>query len=338
MGKSYITKVEKEEQIVKIKNNTNLNVIKLNINGLNLKEKQEKLVDHLKSNHIHCCLIQEHNIKDENSIYDVIRNDFDIFLNPTIRLKDKTLTLISKRLQYNLICCEKSYDSRILSLKIKIETQILHLLNVYAPSGNRYQNEREELFKNEILYYLRGNLGETIWAGDFNCVISENDTSKKNTGLISKSLLNTVRQIRFVDAWWTKNTKVEYTYLRENYGSRIDRIYLSDLKYSISDIKSQNVSFSDHAAVIMKMNLSNITKKGKFYWKMNVNLLKSEEIKESFKEFWQNCVRLIYNYSDICEWWEQFAKPHIKTFFIKQGKITKQFTLGKIKYFEQKLH
>ena len=129
-------------------NNTNLNVITLNINGLNLKEKQEKLVDHLKSNHIHCCLIQEHNIKDENSIYDVIRNDFDIFLNPTIRLKGGTLTLINKRLQYNVICCEKSYDSRILSLKIKIETQILHLLNVYAPSGNKYQNEREELFKN----------------------------------------------------------------------------------------------------------------------------------------------------------------------------------------------
>ena len=126
--------------------------------------------------------------------------------------------------------------------------------------------------------------------------------------------------------------------MRENYGSRIDRIYLSDLKNSISDIKTQHVSFSDHAAVILKMNLSNITKKGKFYWKMNVNLLRSVEIKESFKEFWQNCVRQIYNYSDICEWWEQYAKPHIKTFFIKQGKITKQFTLGKIKYLEKKLH
>ena len=196
--------------------NSNFNFITLNINGLNVKDKQEILVDYLKSNQIHYCLLQEHNLNDETSIYDVIRNDFDIFLNPTIRLKGGTLTLISKHLKYNVICCEKSHDSRILSLKIKVENQILHLLNVYAPSGNRYKNERDELFKNEILYYLRGNLGETIWAGDFNCVLSENDISKENPSLMSKSLLNTIRQIRFIDAVWTKNTSVEYTYIQEN--------------------------------------------------------------------------------------------------------------------------
>ena len=319
-------------------NNSNFNFLTLNINGLNVKDKQEILVDYLKSNQIHCCLLQEHNLKDETSIYDVIRNDFDIFLNPTIRLKGGTLTLISKHLKYNVIYCEKSHDSRILSLKIKVDNQILHLLNVYAPSGNRYKNERDELFKNEILYYLRGNLGETIWAGDFNCVLSENDISKENPSLMYKSLLNTIRQIRFIDAWWTKNTTVEYTYIQENYGSRIDRIYLSDLRDSILDIKTQNVSFSDHAAVIMKMNLDSITKKGSYYWKMNVNLLISEEIKENFREFWQNCVRHIYNYNNICEWWEQLAKPQIKKFFIKQGKISKKLALGKIKYLEHKLH
>lgn len=144
-----------------------------------------------------------------------------------------------------MISCEKSHDSRILSLRIKLEEQILHLLNIYAPSGTKYHTERENLFKKDILYYLRSNLGETILAGDFNCVLSENDVSKENVSLKSKALLNTIRQIKFIDAWWVKNNCVKYTYLRENYGSRIDRIYLRDFKDSINDINIENVSFSD---------------------------------------------------------------------------------------------
>ena len=42
-------------------------------------------------------------------------------------------------------------------------------------------------------------------------------------------------------------------------------------------------------------------------------------------------------YVSICEWWEQCAKPHIKKFFLKHGKVENQFKLGRIKYFKIRL-
>ena len=69
---------------------------------------------------------------------------------------------------------------------------------------------------------------------------------------------------------------------------------------------------SDHAAVIIKINLDSITKKVTIIGRWMLIFLHSEEIKDNFKEFLQNCVRHIYNYSNICEWWEQLAKPQIK--------------------------
>ena len=91
-----------------------------------------------------------------------------MFLNASVRLKGGTMILINKSLNYSVLSCDKSHDARIISLKICIDSQHLHLLNVYAPSGQRYHSEREELFNNDILYYLRNNLSNTIWGGDFN--------------------------------------------------------------------------------------------------------------------------------------------------------------------------
>ena len=81
----------------------------------------------------------------------------------------------------------------------------------------------------------------------------------------------------------------------------------------------------------MRLSLDNIGKRGKYYWKLNTSLLESDEVNENFSIFWQDVKRRTYSFSNICDWWEKCAKPDIKNFFIKQGKIINQLKLGKKK-------
>ena len=124
----------------------NFNIVTLNINSLNEPRKQELLVDFLKTEKITCCFIQEHNLKCQSAIHEVISDKFDIFFNASIKLKGGTMILLDKTIKYSVISLEMSHDARIISLKINIESQFLHLLNIYALSGQKYHNEREELF------------------------------------------------------------------------------------------------------------------------------------------------------------------------------------------------
>ena len=46
---------------------------------------------------------------------------------------------------------------------------------------------------------------------------------------------------------------------------------------------------------------------------------------------------MTYNYENELIWWESCAKPHIKTFFIKEGKRKSKEKYGLIAYLENKL-
>ena len=243
----------------------NLKIATLNINGMNELRKQELLIDFLRTENITCCFIQEHNLKCQSAVHDILSEKYDIFFNASIKLKGGTMILIDKNIKYSVISYEKSHDARIISLKISIESQYLHLLNIYAPSGQKYQNEREDLFNNEMLYYLHNSLSNTIWGGDFNCIIRETDVTNKNSALVSKALKNTVNQLKLTDAWFVKHSKPSYTYLRDNYGSRLDRFYLGDLRETVHGINVNNICFSDHAAVVLELTLDKIRKRGRYY-------------------------------------------------------------------------
>ena len=112
---------------------SNFNIVTLNINGMNEFSKQELLVDYLKTERITCCLLQEHNLKCQSAIYDVVSDHFDIFFNASIRLKGGTMILLDKAINYSVLSLEMSHDAMIISLKLNIESQYLHLFNIYMP-------------------------------------------------------------------------------------------------------------------------------------------------------------------------------------------------------------
>ena len=229
-----------------------------------------------------------------------------------------------------------SADSRIISMDIKICKQVLHLVNVYAPASAT-NSERDVFFQDELLFYLRNNLNNVILGGDWNCVTSKRDCESENIH-ISKALSNIVNQLRCRDAWIVKSNNIEYSYVRENYGSRIDRFYVRDLANYISDIKTCHVNFSDHSGIVMTINLPNEIKTGKYYWKLNTSLLDDKIIKDRFKIEWERIKSYVSFYDTIINWWEMYAKYQIKNFFIDIGREENQKKYGMLEYLELKLN
>ena len=313
-----------------------LKLITLNINGMCTKSKQLKLIDFIKFQKLDIVLLQEHNLHDNNKICKELLDTCHVYLNPAINLKGGTAILINKKLNCKVISVDMLANSRIISIKVNLYDQIFNIVNVYAQSGSSTV-EREQMFRDEILFYLRNNLNNVIVGGDWNCVLSKRDTESDSVH-ISKALINTTKGLQLRDAWWVKHKEIKYTYVKQNHGSRLDRFYVKNLANQISKIDVINMYFSDHSGVVMELEIPNIPKIGNYYWKLNVNLLDNENIKNKFRTEWNKIKNQMHFYDNINIWWEKYAKIQIKKFFVEVGREENQKKYGLIQYLEHKLN
>ena len=310
-------------------------LISLNINGLNCKKKQEIFFNFVKENYIKIVNLQEHNIKDSKNLFDKYYEHFHVIINESINLKGVAAVLIDKTaINSNILSIEKSFDARITSVKFTYNGKYMHVLNVYAPSGSNFLQERENMFKEDILYYLRNNLSNNIICGDFNCIENNEDKSLNGNCPLSKSLKYLTENLKLKDIWNFLSKKIQFTFFRENYGSRIDRIYAADFKENFTDIWVQPVSFSDHSVVFSTIEVDGNFVVGRAYWKLNVKLLELENIEEGFEDLWARIIKLKHKFENVNQWWELCGKVKIQKFFQNKGREQRMFKQGLIKYLE----
>ena len=63
-----------------------------------------------------------------------------------------------------------SPDSRIISAICHLQGIRTQLINVYAHSGSNMSIARDELFENDLMFFLRHNVMNCFMGGDWNCV------------------------------------------------------------------------------------------------------------------------------------------------------------------------
>ena len=175
------------------------------------------LIGHMNYNKIDIMLLQEHNIRDANNICSKLNESFYIILNLAICHKGGTAILIDRKLNFKVKNHEMSADSRIISAILEIDNKPLHLVNIYAPSGSK-NSERDDFFNKDLIYYLRNNLDNSVIGGDFNCITSPKDSSSDSTH-VCKVLKDNFKGLNMEDAWFLCHINVEYTYIRNDYGS-----------------------------------------------------------------------------------------------------------------------
>ena len=124
--------------------------------------------------------------------------------------------------------------SRISKVTLLFQNITFNLFCIYAHSGKNYSKEREELFENELLSLVQCNPGKTVMGGDWNCIISEKDSSNPKNSCFSKNLKNIVNELKFKDIHNLVTKIPEYTYIKSNYACRLDCIYAIDFVKGIS--------------------------------------------------------------------------------------------------------
>ena len=73
-------------------------------------------------------------------------------------------------------------------------------------------------------------------------------------------------------------------------------IYAKSLGNNINNVYLKHTNISDHSCIIINLSLSNMTKIGKYYWKMNSTLLDDNNIKNDFSREWSRITFLITRY------------------------------------------
>ena len=105
---------------------------------------------------------------------------------------------------------------------------VVNILNIYAPSGSARRREREHLFANDMFQQL-ASAGEASlpWlAGDWNCLVEENQTTDRYRKKHSPVLSDLLRSFRYCDVFSQLHPRSqEFTFHRAGKAqSRLDRV------------------------------------------------------------------------------------------------------------------
>lgn len=233
---------------------------------------------------------------------------FVLFFNVDILQRG---TAIAVRDQYNVHHVDKSLDSRIISIRVGQVT----FINIYAPSGALMRNAREDFFNSSVAHYLHHATEYVVLGGDFNAIVNQKDgTGVSNISPMCKRLMTAAR---LVDSWEILNGKrVEFSYIRSNSASRLDRILISNImKSQMRTAYFTVTAFSDHKAYIIRMLLPHLgTPTGRGVWRLQPQILDSEDVMNEMSRKWQYWQRARRNYRNYMEWWISYAKPKLISF------------------------
>ncbi len=263
-----------------------LNILSLNVNGLNSAVKRTRVLEYLHRKSISCALIQETHLKQsdvarfQNKYYKLIA--FSCAQNKT----KGVLILVNRKLNLTIEHLGSDEKGRFVFIRCKIYNNRLALVSIYGP------NETDSAFLTQISKTLLEEIDcPLVVGGDFNAVInpaldkSQSDTTANPS---SKLLNKFITELNLIDLWRIQNTKdKDFTFFsnRHKTFSRIDYIFLSpSLISSNSSISILPILLSDHSAVLCSVPLSDVKAKSP-RWRFNISLLSNQTFITSLKEY-----------------------------------------------------
>ena len=175
----------------------------------------------------------------------------------------------------------------IILVNLEICNKGYTLVNMYTTST---VSERIDFFQKlrEFINLHSLNKSRLIIGGDFNCVLN---TSDRTSGIIDKStsaLTVVLDNFDLVDVWKYLNPGlVQFTYIDSSprmCNSRIDLLLFSKcLESMCCSSKTDYAPVPDHKVVSVHLK-AKVNDRGKGYWQINNNLLKSKEYEVGITE------------------------------------------------------
>ena len=193
------------------------------------------------------------------------------------------------------------------------------LINIYAPSGAEKKSDRENFFNKDILPLLPTTRTDILMAGDFNCTMTQEDTTGRTNP--SKALEILIKGLDLIDTGNVKTTRQRFTHYTPQGAARLDRIYVSPkLRGQQQGLETTPAAFTDHLAVILRIATEDqIMLNGKGYWRMNISLLHDKVVRQKLAKQWKEWGSHQRFYPNKVTWWVRYVKPMLKKCFQREG-------------------
>ena len=192
-------------------------------------------------------------------------------------------------------------------------------MNIYAPSGFTQRAARKTFFGETLLSHLNVRQGLPFLVGDWNCVLEPIDTSSLFNDKKCNALKSLLSSFRYKDAFRFFNPSAQsFTFFRPGAApSRLDRVYFPEGVES-SLISTEHLpGLSDHHMIVLTLE-SNVVlppiRKQSTFWKLNTKILDDSDFLLNFEPFWDSLLLKTADFSSISVWWEDLAKPKIRSF------------------------
>ena len=273
-----------------------INLCSLNVNGSNLREKRNRIIEWIKAQKCSISFIQETHFdeKIENELKN--KSDYDLFCSHGTSASRGVAIFIKKSLSYKLISKFNDIDGRLVLINVEMNNTIFTLVCIYAPNC---KTSRNSFFKKVNDNLKEQGTGILIVGGDFNETLKPIDRKGSGSNLNNStvnSLKTLIKSHKLSDIWRCLNENVQqFTWRRKNksQASRIDLILIGTEFKSLVEsckIKPAIIKSTDHQSVFLKFK-PGLTEKGKGFWKINNSILQDKDYQEIIKNLVDNYLR-----------------------------------------------
>ena len=319
----------------------NLNVVSINVRGLNDKVKRKTCFSWIKEKKIDIAFLQE------TFCIETFKNTFDndfrgkVFHGVTDSTHSRGVCIMVREgLEFTKINEHRTIDGRRVLVNANINGNDITLVCLYAPNTVK---DRSQFFDKSRLWIEKYALfkNSMILAGDLNCclrdcdrrpIVNIHDNSRK-------SLQKLIDELELYDSWSKLHNTPGYTFFDKRTGgaSRLDYILCG--KMLSSDLKSICVNtcpVSDHESVTANLCMGN-QKRGRGYWKLNNSLINNQDYIDNVKKLIVDTQCELKDIKSYRLTWE-LLKIRIKEFSIKYSVCKKRSECSRKMYIEHQLN
>ena len=200
-----------------------LSIITLNVNGLNVPTKRQRLADWIQKQDPYICCLQETHLKTRDTYGLKVKGWKKIFHAHGAQKKAGVAILISDKIDFEIKDLKRDKEGNYIMIKGSIQKEDIAIINIYAPNIGALQYVRQ------MLTSMKGEINSnTIIVGDFKTPLTPMDRStKQKINKETQTLNDTMDQLDLVDIYKAFHPKtMKFTFFSSAHGtfSRIDHI------------------------------------------------------------------------------------------------------------------
>ena len=198
-----------------------LSLITLNVNGLNVPTKRQRLDEWIQKQDPYICCLQETHVKTRDTQRLKVKGQKNIFHANGQQKKAGVEILISDKIDFKTKAVKRDKEGHYIMIKGSVQKEDVTIINIYAPNIGAPQQVRQ------MLTNMKGEINNnTIIVGYFNTPLTLMDRSTKHTiNKETQTLNDTIDQLDLTDICRTFHPKtMNFIFFSSAHGtfSRID--------------------------------------------------------------------------------------------------------------------